>query len=178
MVFDGTTRLGEALAVIVRFIDDGWEIVQRLVRVQLLVKSTTGNEIARELFNVLSVEYDIGVKQLLAAMHDRASANTVAMTTMKVIFSNIFDVQCYSHTLDHAGQKFKTPILDDFIRLWVSLFSRSPRMRFKWKELKGKSMASFSETRWWSRWEVCNQVLYQFGDVVPFLQSNTNSTTG
>ena len=35
VVFDGTTRLGEALAVIVRFIDDGWEIVQRLVRVQL-----------------------------------------------------------------------------------------------------------------------------------------------
>ena len=37
VVFYGTTRLGEALAVIVRFIDDGWEIVQRLVRVQLLV---------------------------------------------------------------------------------------------------------------------------------------------
>ena len=42
---------------IIRFIDDGWEIVQRLVRVQLLVKSIAGEEIARELVNVISVEY-------------------------------------------------------------------------------------------------------------------------
>ena len=35
-------------------------------------------------------------------------------------------------------------------------------------------MASFSDTRWWSRWEVCHQVLWQFGDVLPFLQSNTD----
>ena len=175
VLFDGTTRLGEALAVIVRFIDDGWEIVQRLVRVQLLVKSMTGEEIARELVNVLSVEYGIGVTKLLAAMHDRASANTLAMTTIKVLYSNLLDVGCYSHTLDHVGQKFNTPVLDDFIRLWISLFSHSPRMRFKWKELTGKSMASFSDTRWWSRWEVCNQVLCQFGDVLPFLESNASA---
>ena len=71
-------------AVIIRFIDDGWEIVQRLVRVQLLVKSITGKERARELVNVISVEYGTSVNQLLTTMHDRASANTVAMTTMKV----------------------------------------------------------------------------------------------
>ena len=82
VIFDSTKRLGEA--VIIRFIDDGWEIVQRLVRVQLLVKSITGKERARELVNVISVEYGTSVNQLLAAMHDRASANTVAMTTMKV----------------------------------------------------------------------------------------------
>ena len=99
VIFDGTTRLGEALAVIAWFVDD-WEIVQRLVRVQLLVKSMTGEEIARELVNVLSVEYGIGVSRLLATMHDRASANT---TTLKVLFSNLFDVGCYSHSLDHVG---------------------------------------------------------------------------
>ena len=35
-------------------------------------------------------------------------------------------------------------------------------------------MASYSDTRWWSRWEVCSQVLCQFGDVLPFIQNNTN----
>lgn len=68
--FDGTTRLGEALAVLVRCIDDDWQIVQWLVRMQLLVKSVTGEEIARKLINVLSVEYGISTKQPLAAMHD------------------------------------------------------------------------------------------------------------
>ena len=173
VVFDGTTRLGEALAVIVRFVDD-WQILQRLIRVQLLVKSMTGEEIARELVNALSVEYGIGVNRLLAAMHDRASANTVAMTTIKVLYPNLLDIGCYSHTLDHVGERFKTPTLDDFIRLWISLFSHSPRTRFKWKETTGRSMASYSDTRWWSRWEVCSQVLCQFGDVLPFIQNNTN----
>ena len=107
----------------------------------------TGEEIARELVNVLSVEYGIGVTKLLAAMHDRASANTLAMNTIKVLYSNLLDVGCYSHTLDNVGQKFNTPVLDDFIRLWISLFSHSPRMHFKWKELTGKSMASFNDTR-------------------------------
>ena len=27
--FDGTTRLGEAVAIVLRFIDDGWNIKQR-----------------------------------------------------------------------------------------------------------------------------------------------------
>ena len=38
VLFDGTTRLGEALAIIVRFVDN-WHIVQRLIRVQMLVKT-------------------------------------------------------------------------------------------------------------------------------------------
>ena len=45
VMFDGTTRLGEALAIIVRFVDN-WHIVQRLIRVQILVKTMTGEEIA------------------------------------------------------------------------------------------------------------------------------------
>ena len=34
-------------------------------------------------------------------------------------------------------------------------------------------MQSYSETRWWSRWEVFHQVVQQFGDVLPFLQEQT-----
>ena len=32
VIFDGSTRQGEAIAVIVRFIDDAWNITQRLIR--------------------------------------------------------------------------------------------------------------------------------------------------
>lgn len=30
-------------------------------------------------------------------------------------------------------------------------------------------MASYSKTQWWSRWEVMQQVLVQFEDLLPFL---------
>ncbi len=79
-IFDGTSRLGEALAIILRFVDRSTlTIHQRLVRVQLLTKSMTGEEVARELLSVLSTEYGIASSNLLAAMRDRASVNTVAV---------------------------------------------------------------------------------------------------
>ena len=111
----------------------------------------------------------------------RVSSHGVAMRTIKVLYPNIIDIDCYSHTIDHVGEHFKAPTLEEFIRLWISLFAHSPRTRLAWKELTGRAMSTYSEIRWWSRWEVCNQVLWQFGDVLPFLQphpeffSNYNS---
>ena len=32
VIFDGSTRLGEVINIILRFVDDDWNIVQRLVR--------------------------------------------------------------------------------------------------------------------------------------------------
>ena len=85
VIFDGTTRLGEALVIVVRFVDDEFVIQQRLVRLQLLAKSMTGEEIARELINCLSVEYSVRADLVLATMHDRAASNNVAIRTLKVI---------------------------------------------------------------------------------------------
>ncbi len=163
--------LGEALVVVLRFID-GFVIKQRLVRFLTLAKSMTGEEIARELISVLSVEYGITSDRLLASMRDRASANGVAIRTIKVVYPDMIDVGCYSHTIDLVGDKFRTPNLDGFIRLWVSLFAHSPRARLWWKGRTGKTMSSFSSTRWWSKWEVMSQVMVYFGDVAPFLQAN------
>lgn len=62
--FDGTTRLGKALVVVNQFVAK-WRIGQCLIRLQLLTKSMTGEEIARELVSILSVEYSISVVRLL-----------------------------------------------------------------------------------------------------------------
>ena len=132
----------------------------------------TGEEIARELVHTISTEYDVSGDRLVATMMDRASANRVAMRTLNVLFPYVLDVRCYSHTLDHIGEHFDVPNLEDFTRLWISLFSHSPRTRLEWKNETGKAMASYSETRWWSRWEVYHQILVQFGDVTPFLEKH------
>ena len=57
--FDGTTRLGEAMAIIIRFVDAEWAIEQRLVCIQILAKSYTEEEIAKELLFVLQAQYGI-----------------------------------------------------------------------------------------------------------------------
>ena len=44
----------------------------------------------------------------------------------------------------------------------------------EWKELTGRAMSLYSDTRWWSHWEVLHQLLLQFGDVVPFLDAHAD----
>lgn len=64
-------RLGEALAIVVRFVDD-WEVKQRLIRLQLLTKTITGEENVRELVHTMSTEYGVTKNHLVATMRDRA----------------------------------------------------------------------------------------------------------
>ena len=60
VIFDGTSRLGEALPIILRFIDRSTLMNhKRLDRVQLLTNLMTVEEVARELLSVLSTEYGI-----------------------------------------------------------------------------------------------------------------------
>ena len=82
VISDGTPRLGEALVTILRFVDRlTHKIHQRLVRMHLLTKSMTGEEVARELLSVLSTEYGVVSSNPLVAMRDHASANSVAIRT-------------------------------------------------------------------------------------------------
>ena len=110
VIFDGSSRMEEALAVIIRFISNEFTIEQRLVKLQMLAKSMKGEEIARELITVLSATYGIA-SGFLGAMKDRASVNNVALTTLKVVYPKLVDVGCYSHTINRIGERFSTPTL-------------------------------------------------------------------
>ncbi len=137
----------------------------------MLVKSMTGEELARELISCLSVSYGVKPESLLASMHDRASTNDVAMRTVKIVYPSVVDIGCYSHTIDLAGNHFKTEILSSFISLWVSLFSHSPKAKFLWMVKTGMSVESYSATRWWSQWEMMKQLMLLYGDVDSFVTS-------
>ena len=84
IIYDGTTRLGEVLAIVIRYID-GWNIHQRLVCLQFLAKSMTGEELARQLISTLSATYGVQSNIILATMRDGASVNNVALRVFKVI---------------------------------------------------------------------------------------------
>ena len=170
VIFDGTTHVDEALAVVLRFVDN-FQPKQRLVSLKLLSKSMTGEELAREIISTLSTSYGIESKRLVASMRDRASVNSVAMATLKLLYPSLLDVGCFSHTLDRVGEQFKVPLADEFTRAWISLFSRSPKARLAWRSYCGRPVPTYSETRWWSRWEVMKQIMEGYPDVEGFLHS-------
>ena len=148
VIFDGTTRLGEALAIVVRFITADCEIKQRLVRLQLIAKSLKGDELAHEIITVLPQQYNVQNSSLCAAMRDGTSVNRTAIRTLKVVFQKVVDVRCFSHAIDGIGSHFNIPTLRRFLPLWNALFGQSPATRIAWKESTGISNKSYSPTRW------------------------------
>ena len=79
---------------------------------------------------------------------------------------------CFSHTIDHVGEKIKTDILDEFVKGWIGLFTCSPKTKLAWKETTGLPVLTYSTTRWWSKWEVMKQMMDAFGDVQHFLENH------
>ena len=98
------THVCEALVILIRFVDENWHIQQRVVRLMLLAKSLSGEEVARQLIVSLTTELGIASNLLIAAMHDRASVNNVAIRTLSIVFPKGLDIGCFSHTLDHVGE--------------------------------------------------------------------------
>ena len=62
-------------------------------------------------------------------MRDRASVNDVAMRTLNIVYPELLHIGCFSHTLDHVGEKLNTPVLDKFAKSWINIFSKSPKCK-------------------------------------------------
>ena len=95
VIFDGSTRQGEAIAIIVRFIDDQWAITQRLIRIDVCSMSVNADELARVLKEALCVEFGIRANSLLAAMRDGASVNQAALNRIQFFFPKMLNIVCF-----------------------------------------------------------------------------------
>ena len=129
ILFDGTTHACEAMVILLRFVDDQWIIQQRVCSLKLLAKSLRGEEVAQQIVSIILQELGIQSSLVVAASRDRAAVNNVAMRTVKVVYSSLLDIGCFSHTLDHVGERVNTPQLDMFFKAWISLFAHSPKAR-------------------------------------------------
>ena len=135
IIFHDTTHVCEAFVIVIRYIDRVWVIQQRVCR---LILVNSGEECARQLVTAISTELSISSELLVAAMRDRARVNDVAMRTISVIYNNMMDAKCFSHTLDRVGDKMTTPVLDDF--MWNGLASLLTVLR---QDLHGKPKQSY-----------------------------------
>ena len=79
-------------------------------------------------------------------MRDRASVNDVAMTNLSIVYPTILDIGCFSHMLDHVGEKLNTPVLDQFSKSWINMFSQSMKSKLAWKTKTGLSVQTFKHT--------------------------------
>ena len=79
LIFDESTRLGEAIVIIARFVSDNWSIVQRLIRLDICAKSVNAQDLAYVLNDCMSVDNQVRGNSLLSTMKDGASVNHAAL---------------------------------------------------------------------------------------------------
>ena len=81
VIFDGGTRMGEAVAVVIRYVDSDMVILQRLVHLHKLAKSFTAPELAREIITVICNENQISPSKIVAAIREQGHH----LNTQKVV---------------------------------------------------------------------------------------------
>ena len=114
VMFDGSTRLGEALLIVIRSLDSDWTVRQVLTWV--LSKSLTGDQLAGELIEAISTTLQIDRSHLTATMRDGASVNGAGIRVLKAVYPTILDVTRFAHTIDLVITKFNLPMLDRFMQ--------------------------------------------------------------
>ena len=119
VISDGTSRLGEALAIVIQYITNDCKIEQNIIRLQMLEKSPCGEELARELISVLFLNYSIATNQLFACLRDQSTVNNTAVRTLKIVYPQLIDIGCFSHTIDHVGEHFVAPNQSEFVSNWI-----------------------------------------------------------
>ena len=127
-------RLGEALAIVLHFVQKDCKPTQRLVHLEVLAKPLKGNELAQRLMTCIAVNHNFGPNMVFAVMRDGAADNGAAIKQLRFFYSIIMDVIFFSHTINNVGCHFVFRVLDTFFRHWINLFAHSYNAKLLWKE--------------------------------------------
>ena len=142
-IFDGTTRLGEAVNIIYRFCQpDFSEIVLRLVDFTTTEKHMNASELAQHLNKVLISRAKINSAQIVACSRDSCSTNGAGLRIIKPLLPAMADFMCYSHMLHGTGSRFTFDSLDQFISPLLILH-KMPVVKSIWMQVTGCAMKGF-----------------------------------
>lgn len=170
-IFDGTTRLGEAINMITRSITDNFEIRMRLVAFKTTAVHMDGPSLCRLILKTMQQQCNFDLDYCIAYSRDSCATNGVAVDGLLLHTINAVNMLCFPHTLHNTGKHLQLPVLDQFMTPWLQLVANPGAAKLRWKAIIDGPVPSFSKVRWWSRWEIMKQVAENFGSVPGFLAS-------
>lgn len=134
IIFDGTTRVGEALAVVARFCTADFRITYRLLALKTAEKHMTGAEMSGLLLRLLVQRVGpTAFDQVIAIARDSCATNGVAVRSLKLsAMPAIQDVMCFSHTLHNCAKHMNLKSLEAWLTLWLTLMSHSHTAKQMW----------------------------------------------
>lgn len=82
VVFDASCKFAECFGVVIRFVDNDYNIQQRLVAFDLLAEPLTGSGICAQLVDVIIKRLSVDPNRMIAFIHDRARSNVLVNFTI------------------------------------------------------------------------------------------------
>ena len=172
IIFDGTTRLGEAINVCTRFCPaDFSAIFKRLVAFKTVAKHMDGAGLFKLLSIIIAKQLQISYDQVVCGGCDSCSTNGVARRSLKTLCTGMSSFLCVSHTLHHTGEHMGLDTVEEFLTPLLLLISHSETAKSLWKQLTGTAMVAYSTIRWWSRWEVMKMLGTYFHHLSEFIDT-------
>jgi len=168
--YDGTGRMGEAVAITGRYLSEHFEIQMRLLAFVTLAKNYDASSLVRLLNPILMQHLQIKSDMVAGFAHDSAACNGLAMQTLSVLYGSSVDLPCVSHTLTHVGARFQFDELDTFMTPWYTLVCNSTQAKSLWKEMIGESVNGYSNVRWYCKAEIMMQIARHFDKLPLFLE--------
>lgn len=162
-IFDGTSRLGEAVNVVYRFCPpDFSQVKMLLVDFTTLEKHMSGNQLGRHLIEVISTNMKIPYENVVGSARDSCATNGAGLRVIQPFLPSMVNLLCYSHMLQGTASRFGFSAVDEFVTPFLVLQSMAI-VKSLWKQVVGTSMKGFSKIRWWSRWELLKDLAEAFG---------------
>ena len=178
VIFDGTTRLGEAVNVVTRSITEDFRIRMRLVAFKTAKVHMDSDALFRLIVTTLHRHLGLDLDHCVAYARDSCSTNYAAVKRLLPLSINGLNMLCFAHTLHNTGKHLYLPVLEEFITPWLQLIPKPGAARLRWQAILGKCVSSYSTVRWWSRWEIMEELALNFGALPQFLTDLSNDGIG
>ena len=147
---DGTTQLGEAFAIVARWVDEDMKVQTRVIEVEWFAFCLDHKELSQSILRAVCVTLHWPPEQVIAFMTDRCAVNLAAYrNVLHPVFSGSDQNDCLGHTAMHVAEAMSTPILDEFFTLYNLENALSNRFRRMFMRYVGFQPLKASGTRWY-----------------------------
>ena len=99
VIFDGTTRLGEAINIVTRSITDDFAISMRLVAFKTTKIHCDGDRLFHLILTTLQTKLGLDLDYCVAYARDSCSTNYDAVNRLMPASRNALNMLCFPHTL-------------------------------------------------------------------------------
>lgn len=157
LTWDSTPRHDDVCAVLLSYITDDFNVVDRLASLQLFGRQLDGREWVDVILKALE-RYQVSRLQVLFGNSDRGGPNKPCVRTLEKVCTKMVHSWCIPHTLNRVGLKVSFPVLVDFQKHWNAVFKKSSAAQHIFWSICKQSWRRKSKVKWWTSFDQLEQV--------------------